>query len=203
MLLLRHGQTTWNAERRWQGWADAPLSPLGEQQAVDAADHLRDARVTRVCSSDLTRARRTAELLAGSLGIDAEVVVEPRIREHDVGVFQGRLTTELQEEYPQCFGPDRAKRTPIPGAEDPAAFLSRVLDGLLALAARFPTDELLVISHGGVIATLERHLGLERGASVPNLGGRWLTVDTAARTVVGGSAFVPVDAELLTAPASE
>ena len=202
-MLLRHGQTTWNAERRWQGWADAPLSPLGEQQALDAAVHLARCGFTRVCSSDLSRARRTGELLAESLGIDAHVFVDAAIREHDVGVFQGRLTAELQEEYPECFGPDRSRRAPIPGAEDPAAFLERVLGGLLGLAERFTTDELLVISHGGVIATLEWHLGLARGTSVPNLGGRWLTIDVSAGSIVGGEAFTPVDAELLTAPATE
>ena len=203
MLLLRHGQTTWNAERRWQGWADAPLSPLGEQQALDAAAHLADAGFTRVCSSDLSRARRTAELLAGALGLDGHVFVDAGIREHDVGVFQGRLTSELREEYPECFGDDRSRRTPIPGAEDPAAFLDRVLAGLLGLVERFPTDELLVVSHGGVISALERHLGLARGTSVPNLGGRWLTIDAAAGTIVGGEAIAPVEAELLTAPPTE
>ena len=203
MLLLRHGQTTWNAERRWQGWADAPLSPLGEQQALDAAAHLQGCGFTRVCASDLTRARRTGELLAEALGVGGHVFVDAGIREHDVGVFQGRLTSELQDEYPECFGPDRTKRRLIPGGEDHTAFLERVLGGLLGLAERFPTDELLVISHGGVIATLERHLGLERGTSVPNLGGRWLTVDASAGTIVGGEAFTPVDAELLTAPATE
>ena len=203
MLLLRHGQTTWNAERRWQGWADAPLSPLGEQQARDAAAHLGGFGFTRVCSSDLSRARRTAELVADGLGLGGHVFVDAGIREHDVGVFSGRLTSELQEEYPECFGPDRATRRPIPGAEDHAVFLERVVAALLRLVARFPTEELLVISHGGVIATLERHLGLERGTSVPNLGGRWFAADPDAGSIVGGVAFVPVEPVLVTAPASE
>ena len=203
MLLLRHGQTTWNAERRWQGWADAPLSSLGEQQARDAAEHLRDLGFTRVCSSDLSRARRTAELVVEVLGLDGEVFVEAGIREHDVGVFSGRLTSELQVEFPECFLADRAARRPIPGAEDPTAFLERITASLLGLAARFPEDELLVISHGGVIGTLERHLGFDRGASVPNLGGRWLTIDPSAGSIVGGEAFTPVEPELVTAPASE
>lgn len=203
MLLLRHGQTTWNAERRWQGWADAPLSPLGEQQALDAAAHLEGLGFTRVCSSDLSRARRTAELLAGALDIGGHVFVDAGIREHDVGVFQGRLTSELQAEYPDCFGPDRSRRQPIPGGEDSTAFLERVLASLLGLVERFPTDELLVISHGGVISTVEHHLGLERGTSVPNIGGRWLTIDASAGSIVGGDAFTPVEPELVTAPASE
>lgn len=203
MLLLRHGQTTWNAERRWQGWADAPLSPLGEQQALDAAAHLVGRGFTLVCSSDLSRARRTAELLAGALGIGGHVFVDAGIREHDVGVFQGRLSSELELEYPECFGPDRDRRRPIPGAEDPATFLERVLTSLVGLVERFPTDELLVISHGGAIGAVERHLGLGRGTSVPNLGGRWLTIDPPAGSIVGGEAFTPIEPELVTAPATE
>ena len=203
MLLLRHGQTTWNAERRWQGWADAPLSPLGEQQALDAAGHLEGCGFTRVCASDLSRARRTAELIAGAVGVEGAVFVDAGIREHHVGVFQGRLTSELQAEYPECFGPDRNLRKPIPEAEDATEFRDRILAALFGLAERFPTDELLVISHGGVISAVERHLGIERGTSVPNLGGRWLTIDPSAGSIVGGDAFTPVEPELVTAPASE
>ena len=203
MLLLRHGQTTWNAERRWQGWADAPLSPLGEQQARDAADHLRDAGLTRVCSSDLSRARRTAELLRGSLGIAEEVVVHAGMRERDVGAYSGRTNEELRVEYPDRFDPVTGRALSVVGGEEDDVLLARVTSSLLGLAARFPTDELLVVSHGGVIGTLERHLGLDRGASVPNLGGRWLTVDASSGTIAAGAAFTPVDAELLTAPATE
>lgn len=203
MLLLRHGQTTWNAERRWQGWADAPLSELGEQQALEAAAHLRDARFTRVCSSDLTRARRTAELLAAGLGIAGHVFVDAGIRERDVGAYSGRTNDELKIEYPDRFDPETGRALSIVGGEEDDVLLGRVTASLVGLVERFPTDELLVISHGGVIGTLERWLGIARTTSVPNLGGRWLTVDAASGSIVGGEAFTPVEPELVTAPASE
>ena len=203
MLLLRHGQTTWNAERRWQGWADAPLSELGEQQARDAAAHLAGHGFTRVCASDLSRARRTAELIAGELGIGGHVFIDAGIRERDVGAYSGRTNDELKLEYPDRFDPETGRALSIVGGEEDEALVERVVAALLGLVGRFPTDELLVISHGGVIGTLERHLGIDRGTSVPNLGGRWLTVDPSAGSIVGGDAFTPVEPELVTAPASE
>ena len=202
LLLLRHGQTTWNAERRWQGWSDAPLSSLGEQQARDAALHLRDAGLTRACSSDLSRALRTAELVASRLGLRGSVFVDAGLRERDVGVFSGRLTSELVEVYPECFDPVSGRAISIPEAEPPEALVERAVAALIGLAARFPSDRLLVVSHGGLIGAVERFVGVERGSSVPNLGGRWLEV-SADGVLVGGEAYVPIEPELLTAPPSE
>jgi probable phosphoglycerate mutase len=204
LLLLRHGQTTWNAERRWQGWSDAPLSPLGEQQARDAAAHLVDSDLTRACSSDLSRARRTAEILAGGLGLRGSVFVDAGLRERNVGVFSGRLTSELIVDYPECFDPSTGRATgqPIPDAEAPESLVARAVSSLVGLAARFPFDRLLVVSHGGLIGAVERHLGLVRATSVPNLGGWWLEV-SADGVLVGGSEHVPIEPELVTAPSSE
>jgi probable phosphoglycerate mutase len=201
VLLLRHGQTTWNAERRWQGWADAPLSALGEQQAQDAATHLLDAGLTRVCASDLSRATRTAELLADGLGLSRSVFVDAGLRERNVGVFTGKLTSELVHEHPDCFDPETGRAISIPEAEPAEALVARAVAALVGLVERFPSDRLLVVSHGGLIGAVERHLGLTRTSSVPNLGGRWLEVD--GDVLVGGEAYTPVEPELVTAPPSE
>ena len=201
LLVLRHGQTTWNAERRWQGWADAPLSELGRRQAVDAGAHLAGLGFTRVCSSDLSRARDTASLIAGALGMDAPVVVEPALRERDVGSFSGRTIEELLVAYPGSFDPETKRVLSIPDGEDDDALWRRVSPALTALAERHTDDRLLVISHGGVIRTIERHLGLDPGAGTPNLGGRWFTVEEAR--LVGGESFVPLEAALVTEPPSE
>src|SRR5512132_523882 len=77
LLLVHHGESTWNADGRWQGQADPPLSELGEQQAADAAVHV--APIDAVWSSNLARARRTAMIIAGARGVD--VRVDPRLRE--------------------------------------------------------------------------------------------------------------------------
>lgn len=201
LLLLRHGQTTWNAERRWQGWADAPLSDLGERQATDAAAHLRGFGVTRVAASDLGRARRTAELLAGALGLEEEVVVDARFKERDVGPFSGRLTDDLIHEYPDAFDPVTRRARYVPDGEPDEVVLARVTGALLELVERYPEDRLLVVSHGGVIRMLERRLGVDPGSATPNLGGRWLTVADAA--LVPGERFVPLEDEIVTEPRTE
>ncbi|MBA2326593.1 MAG: histidine phosphatase family protein, partial [Actinobacteria bacterium] len=69
LFLVRHGESTWNADGRWQGQADPPLSALGEEQACDAAARLAAGGFSRVVASDLQRARRTAEILAEALGL--------------------------------------------------------------------------------------------------------------------------------------
>lgn len=200
-LVLRHGQTTWNAEGRWQGWADAPLSDLGEQQARSAAAHLGAYGFTAFASSDLQRARRTAELLAEGLGSAADVVVEAGLRERNVGAFAGKTITELLVAYPECFEPDTRRLLQVPEGETDEDLWRRTAPALVALAERFAGERLLVVSHGGVIRTIERHLGIDPGASTPNLGGRWLSVVDGH--LVGGDRHLPVEPELVSAPKSE
>lgn len=201
LLLIRHGQTTWNAEGRWQGWADTPLSDLGEQQARDAAAHLAGLGLTRVGSSDLSRARRTAELLATGLGIGGALVVEPDLRERDVGAFSGKTIDELLVEFPDCFEVGTRRLLQVPDGESDEALWERVAPAVLGLAERYCDDSLLLVSHGGVIRTIERHVGVDPGPSLPNLGGRWFTVEDGR--LVPGERFVPVEADLVTAPRTE
>src|SRR5688572_29468638 len=101
LLLVRHGQSTWNAARRWQGWADPPLSELGEEQAREAVPRLRPLGLVAVFSSDLVRARQTAAILADGLGLpfDEAVGVEPGLRERSVGEWSGLVTEEIEERW--------------------------------------------------------------------------------------------------------
>lgn len=201
LLLLRHGESTWNAEGRFQGWADPPLTTLGEQQAVDAAAGLSGLGFTRVCSSDLTRARRTAEALAEALGL-GEVLIDSGLRERNGGAFEGHTAEENRARYPQCFDAATGRVISVPpDGEDDDALRARVLPSLFELCRRFSGETLLVVTHGGVIRMLERHLGLEVAPATPNLGGRWLDVD--GEDVVGREPFVPVEPDLVTAPPTE
>ena len=200
LLLLRHGQTTWNAERRWQGWAEAPLSPLGERQAADAAAHLRTAGLTRAASSDLGRAHRTAEILAAELGL-AGVEVDADLKERDVGAFSGRLTDDLILEFPEAFDPETRRAISIPGGEPDDVVWARASAALVRLVERHPDDRLVAVSHGGVIRLIERRLDVDPGVATPNLGGRWLTVH--AGELIPGARFVPLEPELVTEPRSE
>jgi broad specificity phosphatase PhoE len=167
LLLVRHGQSTWNAEERWQGHADPPLSDLGERQARAAAPSVVALDATAVVSSDLTRAWQTAELLAPPA---LTPVVEPSVRERDVGEWTGLTTTEIDEQFPDF----RVEHRSPPGFEGDEPLLARVLPALDAVIERYGADAVVVVvTHGGVIRTVERHLGATP-AGVPNLGGRWL-----------------------------
>ncbi len=181
LLLVRHGESTWNALGRWQGWADAPLSDLGREQARAAAPAA--APVDAVVSSDLQRARETAELMAGVLELGADRLhVEPGLRERDVGDFTGLTRAEIEERWPGVLsnvGASIARDERF--GETVEALGARVDAALRRLAAAFAGQRVLVITHGGVVRNLERSLGIEPDP-LPNLGGRelWVDPDTGA-----------------------
>jgi broad specificity phosphatase PhoE len=171
LLLLRHGQSTWNAALRWQGAADPPLSERGRAQARAAAQALRGERFDAVVTSDLARASETAAIVAGELGID-EVGVEPRLRERDVGAWSGLTTEEIEARWPGQLAAWRAgELAAIPEGE--GDITARVMEGLDAVVSLHPGGTVLVVTHGGVIRTAERAVGVEP-SSVRNVAGRWL-----------------------------
>jgi broad specificity phosphatase PhoE len=168
ILLVRHGQSVWNADGRWQGQADPPLSELGEEQAVSAARAI--GMVDAIYASDLERARHTAELVAEQLGSD--VVVAPNLRERSAGEWEGRTRAEIDEGWPGYL---ETGRRPV-GYEADDSVLERVLTALEAIA-RAHDGDVLVVTHGGVVRVVERHLGGDAEGLIPNLGGRWLEHD--------------------------
>jgi len=180
LLLVRHGESTWNAVSRWQGQADPPLSPFGERQAEDAGARLAEvASITAVWASNLVRARRTGDLIAKHLGI-AQVREEPRLRERDVGAWSGLTRDEIEERWPGYLA---ARRSP-PDFEGDDELLARTRAGLAAAVDGSGPGDMLVVTHGGVIRTIERSLGAipER---LPNLGGRWLVAGTPTDLSLG------------------
>jgi probable phosphoglycerate mutase len=184
LLLVRHGQSTWNAEGRWQGQADPPLSQLGSEQAEAAAPAVGD--IDALWSSDLTRAAHTAALLVPR---GVRVQLEPRFRERDAGEWTGLTRAEIEERYP---GDLAAHRSP-PGFERDEPLLARVLAAIHDLVEQVGGDAwVLVVTHGGVIRTVERSLGAP-SEPVPNLGGR--VVDVA-----GGGAIALGERRLLIDP---
>jgi broad specificity phosphatase PhoE len=180
LLLVRHGESTWNAVSRWQGQADPPLSPFGERQAEDAGARLAEvATITAVWASNLVRARRTGDLIAARLGI-AQVREEPLLRERDVGAWSGLTRDEIEERWPGYLA---ARRSP-PDFEGDDDLLARTRAGLAAAVDVSGPGDVLVVTHGGVIRTIERSLGAipER---LPNLGGRWLLAATPTGLSLG------------------
>jgi broad specificity phosphatase PhoE len=161
LLLVRHGESEWNAARRLQGQADIGLSPAGESQAEALAETIRRLGPDRVLSSDLKRARRTAELLG-----HADAAPEPGLREVDVGEWTGRAIAELIAAEPEAYRGWRAGTHAPPGGELWTHFVARTR------AAVEPAMEAaqctLVVTHGGVIrALLQALLGIEPSRIIP------------------------------------
>ena len=95
-MLVRHGETQWNAERRIQGQSDSPLTAKGEQQAMQVATRAKELGITHIISSDLGRTRRTAEIIAQACGCD--IIFDCRLRELNMGVLEKRHIDSLTEE---------------------------------------------------------------------------------------------------------
>ncbi len=192
LLLVRHGQSTWNAEGRWQGAADPPLSTLGVRQARHAAR--RVGTFDLVAASTLERAAVTATILADAHGI-GPVHTDPDLRERDAGEFQGRTRAEIEEAFPGWLAADRHP----PGWEPDEDVVARAAGALGRIAGTVGVGgTALVVSHGGVIRALERTCGAHRDGRLPNLGGRWFGV--APGRLVPGAAVLLVDPDELTVP---
>jgi broad specificity phosphatase PhoE len=177
ILLLRHGQSEWNALQRWQGTADPPLNELGRRQAQFVASVLADQGhvFAGVWASNLARAADTAAIIAGVLDL-GPVQVEAGLREADVGEWEGMTSGEISAAWPGYL---EARRRP-PGFEPFESVVARVIPALHRVAGgENPEVARLVVAHSGVIRTLVSHLG-HVDARVPNLGGVWLAVDPAA-----------------------
>ena len=156
LLLVRHGETDWNAEGRLQGHTDRPLSDVGRRQAERLADELAGERLDAVYASDLARARETAEVVAGRLGLP--VVLDPDLREKHWGTWEGLTPTE--------------RATVEHVGESSAEHRERTLRALRRIAERHPGGRVLVITHGG---SLRRVQAAALGAALPVVEncGRW------------------------------
>ena len=184
VLVIRHGITGWNAAGRWQGWADIPLTDVGRAQAIAAAERLRDdgVRFARTVFSDLIRAAETANLMADILGVD-ERIPDPRLRERDIGEWSGLLTAEIESQWPGQLAAWRDGRTErVPGGELESVLRARICSAIEDVAA--DPRNTLVVTHGGVIRTLDRCYGAEP-EPVANLGGRWFGRDQQRRGAPG------------------
>ena len=201
LVLVRHGQSTWNAEGRWQGQADPPLSPLGEEQAAEAARGLAGAGVTRVVTSDLVRARRTGEIVAEALGL-GPIGIDADLGEYDVGEWSGLTKPQIEERWPgQQKAWFQGRLGTTPGGEGRTRFKRRVLAAMDRLAAGLDGDGgggdgggdvVLVVSHGGVIRTIERSLGASP-VPIANLSGRWFEVADTDTGAPGARRLQPGD----------
>jgi broad specificity phosphatase PhoE len=162
--LVRHGQTDWNVEGRFQGQADPPLNATGLAQAEALAAALVLDRHQALYTSDLARARQTAAALAERTGLAARL--EPRLREVHHGQWDGLLLAEIVGRFPDDWAererlPETARP---PGGETVREVAARVGAALDDIARRHPAGSVLVVSHGLALATaLCRARGLPLG----------------------------------------
>lgn len=176
LLMVRHAQSVWNAAGLWQGHADPALSADGRRLASAAGAHLAGIGFDAVFSSDLTRAVETAELLITSAGLTAPLVIDPGLREYDVGEWSGREREEIESLWPgdiRRFGSGELARPP--GGEDRAGFDARVLSAAARVGRHAATSgwsTILVVAHGGVVRSLARLCGVAE-YRVGHLAGYW------------------------------
>lgn len=168
LLVVRHGQSEWNALGRWQGHADIALDRTGELQAAAAAEVL--GQFDAIWASDLARAHRTAQIVAELLGV-GPVRTDPRLRERNVGPWEGLTHQEVERAWPGYL---QTRRRPE-GFEEEEPAAVRMLAAFVDIAAEHPGGEVLVVSHGGVIRAARRHVG-EKAPHLPNLSGSWFHV---------------------------
>ncbi len=204
VLLVRHGQSEWNAQGRWQGQADPPLTDAGRAQARAVARAI--GGVDAIFSSDLRRAAETAQIVSDALGV-GPVIVDPALRERDAGAWSGLTRDEIRERFPgylpddhhRVFAPSRTVPRRPPGWEPDGSVLDRALAALGRIHAVVGDGDALAVTHGGVIYVLEDHLG-EPFARLANGGGRWFEVDGERVTLGERILLVDDDGAPVTVP---
>jgi broad specificity phosphatase PhoE len=218
VLLVRHGQSEWNAEGRWQGQADPPLTDLGRLQATHAARNL--GVVDAIVASDLQRASETGLIISAELGV-GPLVLEPGLRERDAGEWSGLTRAEIDLAWPGYLdapddraaasgdGPAGAARaTEVRRADPPRrppsweadhAVFERAVAALGRVHDLAPDGEVIAVTHGGLVYVLEGHLGapFER---LPNLAGRWIDVGPGGELRALGDRVVLVPDDEVTVP---
>jgi probable phosphoglycerate mutase len=154
LCLVRHGQTDWNLEGRYQGQSDVPLNENGRLQAHTLAQKLQRHPFAAIYTSDLERARETAEIIATSLNLP--VTVDSRLREINQGKWEGQLVVIIKARYADLWqqrSVDPASVRP-PGGETVGEVAARVHTALDDIARIHPNASVLVASHGLALATI-------------------------------------------------
>ena len=191
MLVMRHGETTWNVAGRWQGWIDIELSAEGEAQAhARGADLVaRGFEFGAIVSSDLQRAARTAEIIAFHFG-RADVIQDAALRERAGGKFEGLDAAAIDAGWPGFRDRWRAGLEDAPpGGESDADVWRRVAPVFERLAI-FDSGPVLLVTHGGVARIIGDRAATPSRSVMANVGGRWFSWEHG--TLVAGRELDPL-----------
>jgi broad specificity phosphatase PhoE len=168
LLVLRHGQSEWNALGRWQGQADIALTTEGIDQARRAAKKI--GKFDLIAASSLQRARHTAEIIAESHGVN-DLVIDDRLKESFIGPWEGMTQDEIESGWPGYLNSGKQPN----GFEPNQNVLQRMTAAFIDIADMCRGGQALVISHSGAIRTIRRELKVA-DAKLDNLGGCWFDV---------------------------
>lgn len=176
LILIRHGETDWNRELRFQGQLDVPLNGIGQEQARRVAERLALQPVHALVSSDLQRALQTAQAMAQRAG-HAAPLSEAGLREQHFGMAEGLRVPDIQAQYPQAWEQwvRFDEHYAFEGGECTRDFHARVLGAVQALAQRHAGQTVAVVTHGGVLDMIYRSarglsLSGPRVSEIPNAG---------------------------------
>jgi len=152
MVFVRHGQTDWNIQGRWQGHSDIPLNGEGINQTETVAEMLRNENIDYIYSSDLTRALQTARNI--NQYHQKEIIEDPRLREQNLGRWEGIFHREISSIYPEEWERFLAdpENTEISGGESTGQLSSRIVTALSEIAKRHPNESVIVVAHGLALA---------------------------------------------------
>lgn len=155
LLFIRHGETDWNVEKRWQGQIDVPLNANGHRQAQQMAEALAHLPISAIYASDLRRATETASYLAAWFKV--EVKTDPRLREIHQGEWQGMTIGEIQTKYTFRFHSRKERPLEIapPGGETVRQVGERVMAFVRELPPSHPETTIAVVTHGFVMALMQ------------------------------------------------
>jgi len=158
LLLIRHGQTEWNLLGKYTGMSDIPLTDKGREQAQRLAVELKANPPDAVVSSDLIRARETAEILATPFNLP--VHTDPRLREINQGLWEGMHVDDIKAKYAQEFAARQANPLEVapPGGETVGQVRERVVTAVNDIAQKYPDQRVAIVAHGLALALIKVYL---------------------------------------------
>jgi len=151
IIAVRHGETQWNREKRWQGHNDSPLTKKGLDQAKAVANHLAEVQFSSIYSSDLDRACKTAEQIYKISGI--KIITDARLRERNLGIFEGLTKPEMKSQFPEAFNKyqNQDPGYAVPKGESIKQCYARSTAFLKEIPEKHPGETIVVVTHGGVL----------------------------------------------------
>jgi len=158
LYLIRHGETDWNKERRFQGWTDLALNDNGISQAVALGERFKNTKIDEIYSSPLNRAMKTAEGISKAIG--KEIILNEKFKEINFGEWEGLTASEISKKYGKDFDDFMLKPEggTFPGEISFDAVTERVKEGLDSILKDKDNMNIVIVSHGGIVRLIIKYL---------------------------------------------